>query len=84
MSASNEWTHWHLTPRGWEEGDVKTDFSKSQKQVPADRVQTIEHREFLSSSFSTLEVTNDVIWSGTDQDVITGLKAKFGDAPNHL
>ena len=24
MSASNEWTEWHLTPRGWERGSEKT------------------------------------------------------------
>jgi hypothetical protein len=27
MAVSNEWTEWHLTPRGWEFGDEKTDFS---------------------------------------------------------
>ncbi|GEC42064.1 hypothetical protein JOH52_002827 [Sinorhizobium meliloti] len=84
MSASNEWTEWHLTPRGWEEGDSKTDFAKNSKPTPKDRVQTVEHREFLSSSFSRLEVTNDIIWSSDDESLIAELRAKFGDAPNHL
>lgn len=84
MSASNEWTEWHLTPRGWEEGDSKTDFAKFNKPAPSDRVETVEHREFLSSAFSQLEVTNRVIWKGDDLKLAAELRAKFGDPPNHL
>jgi len=84
MSASNEWTEWHLTPAGWVEGDSKTDFSKSLKPVPVDRVQTVEHRQYLSSSFSRLEITNDILWSCEDEEVIAELREKFGASPNHL
>ncbi|NEI54298.1 hypothetical protein GR200_32710 [Rhizobium leguminosarum] len=84
MSASNEWTEWHLTPLGWVRGDTKTDFAKTDKPIPENRVQTVEHREFLSSSFSKLEVTNDIIWSCGDEGLIAALRAKFGDAPSRL
>ncbi|MGO6998285.1 hypothetical protein [Rhizobium leguminosarum] len=84
MSASNEWTEWHLTPRGWERGDEKTDFGRTSKPTPEDRVQTVEHREFLSSSYSKLDVTNDIIWNSGDEKLIAALRAKFGDAPNRL
>ena len=84
MTASNEWTEWHLTPRGWEEGDSKTDFAKFDKPTPSDRVETVEHREVVSSAFSPLEVTNDIIWSSEDKALVASLRAKFGDAPNNL
>ncbi|MBY5784389.1 hypothetical protein HFN62_11635 [Rhizobium leguminosarum] len=84
MSASNEWTEWHLTPRGWEEGDSKTDFNSISKPTPTDRVETVEHREFIASAYSGLNVTNNVTWSSGDTKAIAALRAKFGDAPNTL
>ncbi|QHG70168.1 hypothetical protein [Ensifer adhaerens] len=84
MSASNEWTEWHLTPRGWEEGDSKTDFAFNSKAAPADAVQTVKNREYLSSSFSKLEKTSEIQWSSDDKALIAELLAKFGEAPHHL
>jgi hypothetical protein len=84
MSASDEWTQWHLTPRGWEKGDSETDFNSFDKPTPDDRVQTVEYRELVASSFSGLEVTNEVIWSNEDEAAIVALTRKFGEAPNHL
>ena len=39
MSYSDEWTEWHLTPRGWERGSERTDGPDVEfKEPPADRV----------------------------------------------
>lgn len=84
MSASDEWTMWHLTPRGWEKGDSETDFNSFDRPIPDDRVQTVEYRELVASSSSGLQVTNDEIWSNKDGAAIKALTRKFGDAPNHL
>lgn len=84
MSASNEWTEWHLTPRGWEEGDSKTDFASKSEAAPADAVQTVKYREYLSSSFSKLEKTSEIEWSSDDKALIAELRAKFGEPPHHL
>lgn len=53
MSESDEWTDWHLTPRGWEEGSQKLDFvGYQEKPVPKDGVMTCRYSEKLSSPFS--------------------------------
>ena len=39
MAASNEWTEWHLTPRGWEEGSGRLDgVGVTHAEPPTDRV----------------------------------------------
>jgi hypothetical protein len=84
MSASNEWTEWHLTPRGWERGTEKEDFRRIDREPPADRVQTVLYRERLSSSFSSLDVSLDVEWECANKAMIEALTQQFGPAPKHL
>ena len=55
MSASNEWSEYHLTPNGWVEGSEKLDFSRTERPAPADRVLTVRQHDYLSSSFSKLD-----------------------------
>jgi len=85
MSASNEWTLWHLTPRGWERGTEKTDFgAANEKPAPSDRVLTFKYREFMSSMYSPIEKTRDEVWRSQDECLITDLLAKFGSSPRSL
>jgi hypothetical protein len=84
MSASNEWTQWHLTPRGWERGIEKEDFRRVDREPPVDRVQTVTYREHLSSSFSSLDKSSDVEWECDDKGKIEALTQEFGSAPNRL
>lgn len=85
MSASNEWTLWHLTPRGWERGTEKTDFGEAnEKPAPGAGVLTFKYREFMSSVFSPTEKTHDEVWRGQDERLIAELLAKFGSAPRRL
>lgn len=53
MSASNEYTEWHLTSRGWERETVKIDFQQRvERQAPVDRVLSYKFYEYMSSPFS--------------------------------
>lgn len=50
MSASNEWTIWYLTFRGWERGSEKTDFGDAnERPAPGDEVLTFKYSEFMGS-----------------------------------
>jgi hypothetical protein len=84
MSASNEWTEWHLTPNGWERGTEKEDFRRVDREPPADRVLTVVYREFMSSRFSPMEKSSRIEWRSDDVAIITALTAKYGAAPQQL
>ncbi|OGR05262.1 MAG: hypothetical protein A2511_05810 [Deltaproteobacteria bacterium RIFOXYD12_FULL_50_9] len=82
MSASNEWTIWHLTPRGWEAGSKKTDFAPvKEKTPPPDRVLSCDFREVYSSIFSKPARTEKELWRGQDKEKIEELLKKFGGCP---
>lgn len=84
MSASNEWTEWHLTPRGWEEGTCKTDSALTEVAPPDDRVLTMKYKEYLSSRFSNADIGSNQIWRSPDGNRVNELLAQFGPCPNHL
>ena len=63
MSASHEWSLWHLTPRGWEQGSWKIDFGDvHKKETPPDRVLTCGYHEKMSSVFSNMAIYVDEEW----------------------
>ncbi len=84
MSASDEWTEWHLTPTGWVRGTEKEDFRKIEREPPPDRVKTVVYRQYLSSPFSRMDETHKVEWSSRDNAEITSFEAEFGPAPRNL
>lgn len=85
MSASNEWTEWHLTPQGWERGSEKEDFTGiNRKPTPDGCVMTVVHRERIASSFSGIERSDETSWTSPDTKAVEALLAKFGKAPTSL
>lgn len=84
MSASNEWTEWHLTPAGWVRGTEKEDFRRIDRDPPTDRVKTVSYHDYLSSSFSKPHRYHEVEWSSEDKAEIARLEAKFGPPPSNL
>jgi len=85
MSASNEWTEWHLTPRGWECGTEKIDSAPtSPVPPPTDRVLTCRYHEFLGSIHSKVQRSVDEVWRGTDEVTVASLLTKFGICPERL
>lgn len=83
MSASHEWTEWHLTPSGWVSGSERVDFGGvTEKPAPPDRVLTCRYTERLSSSFSTMDRTVRELWRRPGDDaLIASLLKKHGECP---
>lgn len=85
MAASNEWTEWHLTPKGWERGSEKEDFAGLvERPRPLECVMTVVNGEKISSSYSGLERSSDVLWRSGDTLAVETLLAQYGNAPSHL
>lgn len=85
MSASNEWTEWHLTPRGWERGSEREDFKGTvHRKPPADRVMSATYGERMSSPYSSLKEESGVTWRTEDQKLLNELLQQYGPPPNHL
>lgn len=84
MSASNEWTDWHLTPRGWERGTESIDGNQTPRERPADAALTRRYRETVSGMYSPMEKYSQDMWRGPDQARIDELLKKFGPRPTSL
>ena len=84
MSASNEWTEWHLTPRGWERGTEKEDFRRVDRDPPPDRVLTVTNQEYMGSTFSAMQKSSSITWESKDKGAIAKLKMQFGEPPTSL
>jgi hypothetical protein len=85
MSASNEWTEWHLTPRGWERGTEKMDFGNTIKRdPPSDRVLTVTFSEYLGSVHSKPKLSTVEDWRSDDAQAVEELEKRYGPAPNIL
>lgn len=84
MSASNEWTEYHLTPRGWERGGYQWDFGKAERpDPPTDRVMTCIYRERMSSGFSKMKESVETTWKG-EPKAIAKWRDKHGSCPRIL
>jgi hypothetical protein len=86
MAASNEWTEWHLTPRGWERGDRQLDFGQRYDgpSTPADRVLSATYSEYCQRNGDPLSITTKETWSCENKDAVSSLLKQFGPAPDHL
>ncbi len=84
MALSNEWTEWHLTENGWEEGSNKTDFTKKIKETPENIFLTKRYTEIVTSSFSKLNKNISEIYNNGNGSKIKELIGIFGDCPEHL
>ncbi|MDR6457236.1 hypothetical protein J2786_000329 [Chryseobacterium vietnamense] len=78
MAFSKEYTHWHLTPGGWVVGNARIDFSKFfDGPIPDNRVLTIIYEEIMSSPFSGIVKSEEVIYEIDDKNLIEELREKF-------
>lgn len=84
MAASDEWTIWYLTPRGWEAGSSKIDFSGTkEKPAPADAVKSCRYFEYMRHGTSPIRSGIDRV-NILDQAKAAELETKFGPCPEHL
>lgn len=84
MSASHEWTEWHLTPAGWVRGTEKEDFRTVEREPPPDRVLSCRYHDYLSSPFSKPDRYVREEWRGGDKALIEQLLKQYGACPETL
>lgn len=85
MSASNEWTEWHLTPSGWEKGSCKLDFTgTTTKKAPKERVITYQYSEYQSSGFGKVDRGHSILWSSDNKELIDSLTLDYGECPDSI
>lgn len=76
----NEYTLWHLTPRGWEAGDSRFHHGRRQKPKPPDAVLTIEYSEPVQGRASVDEVWRD----SENQQAVEDLLKQYHECPHRL
>lgn len=86
LTNCNEWTEWHLTPRGWEKGTEKQDYPAQVKQLepPLDRVLTYRYHQNIPINSIWMQKSANEIWKCSDQKIVAELLQKFGDCPQNL
>jgi hypothetical protein len=83
VSASNEYFDYHLTPRGWVDGDESKDFvGETKRSVPSDRELTVRFSERMSSVYSDMERNLRVIWHSGNREEVSRLISNFGYPPH--
>ena len=84
MAESRDWTHWHLTPRGWFPGawarDERQDLTVA---PPADRVLTYEYSEYQLPNSKRVPLVREV-WRIEEFVRAVDLLAKWGEPPKRL
>ena len=84
MSSRDEWQERHLTPRGWVKGSYRVDGSGlTRVEEPHDRVRTVRYSEFATCG-ANIHRFHEVRWTHVDENLVTKLLSKFGDAPRTL
>ncbi|MBC8641566.1 hypothetical protein IAG25_32605 [Caballeronia sp. EK] len=82
MSASYEWTEWHLTPDGWIRGSEKTDFDRTIVDPPGQRVLTVRFID-ENSGYSAHQSHREE-WRSSDEAAVQAFLERFGPAPAAL
>jgi hypothetical protein len=85
MSATNEWTEWHLTPKGWIRGSERTDHAGTvTRDPPIDRVITVTYSEYQAMIQHKARIDQEEDWRSDDASSIAALETQYGPAPRHL
>ena len=80
MAMGEEWTEWHLTPRGWERGSERHDgVSPVRRETPADTALTMRYHDYLGAPNALKER-----WRSQDAATVERLLAQYGQAPESL
>jgi hypothetical protein len=84
MAESRDWTHWHLTPRGWVPGAwARGDVQDLTVPPPPDRVLTFEYSEYELPNTRPVPLIREV-WRAEDFLRAVDLLAEWGEAPRRL
>ena len=87
MAIRKEWTEWHLTPRGWEQGSTRREGRGNDwRDEPADRLLSYQYCE-IHPSTGEPRITTEETWRTKDPAAGTQLEAAlahFGGVPSRL
>jgi hypothetical protein len=87
MAIRKEWTEWHLTPRGWEQGSTRREGKGNDwREEPGDRLLSYQHVE-LETSPTPRRVTTEETWRTKDPALLQQLQAALathGTCPQRL
>ncbi len=87
MAPRKEWTEWHLTPRGWEQGSTRREGRGNDwREEPADRLLSYQYGE-IETSGSAPRITHEETWRTKDPAALAQLDqalTHFGSAPARL
>jgi hypothetical protein len=87
MAIRKEWTEWHLTPRGWEQGSTRREGRGNDwRDEPADRLLSYQHSE-LHLSAGPPKISTEETWRTKDPAALEQLNAalaRYGTVPARL
>jgi hypothetical protein len=97
MAIRKEWTEWHLTPRGWEQGSTRREGRGNEwRDEPADRLLSYQHIEIHGSAgqpsttepkVSAPKISTEETWRTKEPAALQQLEAaltRYGAAPSRL
>ena len=84
MSASNEWTEWHLTPEGWVRGSERRDGpGTTLVDYPEGSVLVFRYSEFSGWGMNIERNCYERRKSGSDEEIKVLLE-QHGECPRRL
>ena len=83
MSASREWTEWHLSPTGWERGTQKMDGSGVEHCAPPP-TRFLTKRYSMEVGFGSPHTDLVEEYRSDDAASINSLLEQYGECPKHL
>jgi hypothetical protein len=85
MRSPEQWTDWHLTSHGWEQGSRQLEFGDCvARRAPRNRVLTCRYYEHHISAHSPPNEWTAEEWRSKKEPRIQQLLREFGPCPKHL
>lgn len=85
MAMRNEWTEWHLTPRGWQKGATRVQGKgNTWTDEPEGRVLTYVYKEVETSNSPETKKSSEETWRSKTATNIEGLLREYGPSPERL
>ncbi len=85
MALRNEWTEWHLTPRGWERGATRVQGKGNTWTVePEDRALSFVYKEVETSASPEVRKSAEETWRSKTATNVNDLLRQYGTCPERL
>lgn len=84
MSASHEWTEWHLTDSAWIRGSMKTDSTFTNVERPPNAIASFRYSEEISYVGRADEKVVQIWKSNCTADQLAQAIAACGECPRSL